>query len=223
MDKRDLNKERLQLALDAAGLDLWENNLVSGEVTRKATKIFKELGYSDEESLAYLDDLFAIVHPDDVSVIKAAMDAHLNGITAQYRCEFRARSKDGAWVWYANYGRIVDSEGGSHGERFIGVTFNIDDRKQKEVWLAPELTKRYPRQIPVTRLGRLAVRSDLQGQGLGRLLLADAVTRSRNAALSVGSAGIFVDAKNSDAAKLYTGYGFVACKEQPLKLYLPMW
>ena len=89
--------------------------------------------------------------------------------------------------------------------------------------LAPELTKRYPRQIPVTRLGRLAVRSDLQGQGLGRLLLADAVTRSRNAALSVGSAGIFVDAKNSDAAKLYTGYGFVACKEQPLKLYLPMW
>ncbi len=135
MDKRDLNKERLQLALDAAGLDLWENNLVSGEVTRKATKIFKELGYSDEESLAYLDDLFAIVHPDDVSVIKAAMDAHLNGITAQYRCEFRARSKDGAWVWYANYGRIIDSEGGSHGERFIGVTFNIDDRKQKEVWL----------------------------------------------------------------------------------------
>jgi GNAT superfamily N-acetyltransferase len=89
--------------------------------------------------------------------------------------------------------------------------------------LAPELAKRYPRQIPVTRLGRLAVCSDLQGQGLGRILLADAVTRSRNAALSVGSAGIFVDAKNDAAARLYAGYGFVACREQPLKLYLPMW
>ncbi len=132
MDKRDLNKERLQLALDAAGLDLWENNLVSGEVTRKATKIFKELGYSDDESLAYLDDLFAIVHPDDVSIVKAALDAHLTGVTAQYRCEFRARSKDGAWVWYANYGKIIDSAGGSHGGRFIGVTFNIDDRKRAE-------------------------------------------------------------------------------------------
>jgi ribosomal protein S18 acetylase RimI-like enzyme len=89
--------------------------------------------------------------------------------------------------------------------------------------LAPELAKRYPRQIPITRLGRLAIRSDLQGQGLGRLLLADAVTRSRNAALSVDSAGIFVDAKNADAVQFYTGYGFIACKEQPLKLYLPMW
>ena len=89
--------------------------------------------------------------------------------------------------------------------------------------LAPELVKRYPRLIPVTRLGRLAIRSDLQGQGLGRLLLADAVTRSRNAALSVGSAGIFVDAKNSAAAKFYADYGFMVCKEQPLKLYLPMW
>ena len=89
--------------------------------------------------------------------------------------------------------------------------------------LAPELAKRYPRQIPVTRLGRLAVRSDMQGQKLGRLLLADAVTRCRNAALSVGSAGIFVDAKNIAAAKFYAGYGFVPCKEQPLKLYLPLW
>lgn len=89
--------------------------------------------------------------------------------------------------------------------------------------LAPELAKRYPRQIPVTRLGRLAVRSDLQGQGLGRILLADAVTRSRNAALSVGSAGIFVDVKNDAAARFYAEYGFTACREQPLKLYLPMW
>jgi ribosomal protein S18 acetylase RimI-like enzyme len=89
--------------------------------------------------------------------------------------------------------------------------------------LAPALAKRYPRQIPVTRLGRLAIRSDLHGQGLGRILLADAVTRSRNAALSVGSAGIFVDAKNDAAARFYAAYGFTACREQPLKLYLPMW
>lgn len=89
--------------------------------------------------------------------------------------------------------------------------------------LAPEFAKRYPRQIPMTRLGRLAVRTNLQGQGMGRLLLADAVTRSRNAALSVGSAGMFVDAKDGGAAKFYARYGFTACKEQPLKLYLPMW
>jgi len=64
---------------------------------------------------------------------------------------------------------------------------------------------------------------NLQGQGLGRLLLADAVTRSRNAALSVGSAGIFVDAQNADAVRFYKRYGFIAGHAQPHKLYLPMW
>ena len=84
--------------------------------------------------------------------------------------------------------------------------------------LAPEL--RYPRQIPVTRLGWLAVRLDPHGHGLG--LLADAVTRSRNAALSVGSAGVFVDARNRGAARFCARYGYAACREQRSKLYLPM-
>jgi len=89
--------------------------------------------------------------------------------------------------------------------------------------LPPEINKRYPRQIPVTRLGRLATRADMQRQGLGRLLLADAITRARGAAQAVGSAGIFVDAKNDDVVHFYQGFGFRPCGHHPLKLYLPMW
>ncbi len=77
--------------------------------------------------------------------------------------------------------------------------------------LPPEFGKRYPRQIPVTRLGRLAIRIDMQGQGLGRLLLADAVNRARTAAQVVGSAGVFVDAKDEKAAQFYQHYGFKPC------------
>lgn len=86
-----------------------------------------------------------------------------------------------------------------------------------------ELTKRYPRQIPVTRLGRLAIRAELQGQGLGGLLLADAINRARGAAQAVGSAGIFVDAKDESAVQFYRRYGFQACEGEPLKLYQPLW
>lgn len=82
--------------------------------------------------------------------------------------------------------------------------------------------RRYPRQVLVTRLGRLAVRGDLQAQGLGRLLLADALNRARNAAQSVGSAGVFVDAKDGSAARFYRRFGFLPCADQPLKLYLPL-
>lgn len=83
--------------------------------------------------------------------------------------------------------------------------------------------KRYPRSIPVTRLGRLATRLDIQGQGLGRLLLADAVNRARGAAHSVGSAGIVVDAKSDRASQFYRAFGFTPCEDQPLILYMPMW
>lgn len=89
--------------------------------------------------------------------------------------------------------------------------------------LPSKLAKRYPRQIPVTRLGRLAIRLEFQGQGLGRILLADAINRARSATQVVGSAGIFVDAKNDAAARFYQRYGFHLCLDQPLKLFLPMW
>jgi len=85
------------------------------------------------------------------------------------------------------------------------------------------MARRYPRRIPVTRLGRLATRVDMQGQGLRRLLLADAVNRAQGAAQIVGSAGIIVDAKSDRASRFYQTFGFRPCEDQPLILYLPMW
>ncbi len=132
MGEADLNRDRLELALEAAGLDLWENNLLTGEVTRKAMKTLAELGYSEHEMAAYVDEIFQLFHPDDVMTVKTAVEDHLSGRTPQYRCEFRLRAKSGAWVWYANYGKVMDGHSDSPGKRFIGVTFNIDDRKRKE-------------------------------------------------------------------------------------------
>lgn len=86
-----------------------------------------------------------------------------------------------------------------------------------------ELAKRYPRQLPVTRLGRLAIRVDMQGQGLGQLLLADAINRAKSAAEAVGSAGLFVDAKDEVSSSFYQRFGFIVCHNKPLKLYLPLW
>jgi diguanylate cyclase (GGDEF)-like protein len=132
MEEKDRNKERLELALEAAGLDLWENNLLTGEVTRKAMKTFGELGYNDAEVLHNLEHLFEFVHPEDVPVVQTAVGDHMAGHTTEYRCELRLLAKDGRWVWFANYGRIMDTDSATPGQRFIGVTFNIDNRKRKE-------------------------------------------------------------------------------------------
>lgn len=132
MGEADLNKERLELALEAAGLDLWENDLATGNVTRKATKTFLELGFTEEEIVSGVQDIYGLFHPDDVDMVRKAVADHLSGATPQYRCEFRLRAKTGEWVWYANYGRIMDGRSDTPGKRLIGVTFNIDDRKRRE-------------------------------------------------------------------------------------------
>lgn len=132
MGDADLNKDRLELALEAAGLDLWENDLITGEVTLKASKTFVELGFSEEEIASDLQGIYGLFHPDDLDKVKKAVDDHLSGRMPQYRCEFRLRSKSGEWVWYANYGRIMDGKSSTPGKRLIGVTFNIDDRKRRE-------------------------------------------------------------------------------------------
>jgi diguanylate cyclase (GGDEF)-like protein len=132
MGEAELNRNRLALALEAAGLDLWENNLLTGEVTLKAMKTLTELGYSEDEMVTYVDDIYRLFHPADVATVRAAVDDHLSGRTPQYRCEFRLRAKNGTWVWYANYGKVMDSDCDTPGKRFVGVTFNIDDRKRRE-------------------------------------------------------------------------------------------
>jgi PAS domain S-box-containing protein len=133
LDEKDPYKERLELALEAAGLDLWETNIVDGTMTKAATETLRSLGYDESEFSDLIDNMLQLIgHPDDVPRIYEAANAHLQGETPQYRCEFRLRSKAGQYVWFANYGKVMDRSADQPGKRFIGVTFNINDRKHRE-------------------------------------------------------------------------------------------
>ena len=175
MGEADLNKERLELALEAAGLDLWENDLITGNVTRKATKTFAELGFSEDEIVSGVQDIYGLFHPDDIDTVRRAVADHLTGVTPQYRCEFRLRSKSGEWIWFANYGRIMDGHSETPGKRLIGVTFNIHDRKCRETEIAQinqQLTEqnRLLQQLNAT-LERLAANDSLTGLSNRRTLM----------------------------------------------------
>ena len=79
---------------------------------------------------------------------------------------------------------------------------------------------RYPL-VSATLLGRLAVVGYQQRQGLGALLLADAVKRAYASASSVGSSMLIVDAISEQAASFYEANGFVRLADS-LRLILPM-
>ncbi|RLL51553.1 PAS domain S-box protein, partial [Mariprofundus sp. EBB-1] len=130
---RSNHLEDLEIALEAAGLDFWENNLLTGEVVRTATRFYiDELGYHESDVVSSKEDFYSIVHPDDVAKLRSAISHHMAGETKDAGCEFRIKSKAGEWVWYYSFGKILDDGYGERGERFLGVTYNIHERKSKE-------------------------------------------------------------------------------------------
>ncbi len=76
--------------------------------------------------------------------------------------------------------------------------------------------------VPVFRLGRLAVDRSVHGRGLGGALLLRAADRCIRVAQEVGGVALLIDAKNDRAARWYESYGALALGDAPLSLVLPL-
>jgi GNAT superfamily N-acetyltransferase len=73
---------------------------------------------------------------------------------------------------------------------------------------------------PVVLLARLAVDQRVQGQGIGKGLLRDALHRTLAAANVIGVRAILVHAKDDAAAAFYRRFGFAPSPTDPLHLML---
>lgn len=76
--------------------------------------------------------------------------------------------------------------------------------------------------VPVYRLGRLAVSVAIQGRGLGAELLLAAGARALAVATEVGGVALAIDAKDDRAAGWYERFGAMRLLDDPLKLVLPL-
>jgi len=88
----------------------------------------------------------------------------------------------------------------------------------------PEAARRHVPRYPLvsaTLIGRLAVVRERQGQGLGAVLLADALRRALLSADTVGSSMVVVDALDARASAFYRAHGFLQLPESQ-RLVLPM-
>jgi GNAT superfamily N-acetyltransferase len=77
-------------------------------------------------------------------------------------------------------------------------------------------------EVPVFRLGRLAVSQALQGRGLGGDLLLAAGERAIAVAREVGGVALAIDAKDDRAAGWYERFGALRLLDDRLKLVLPL-
>jgi GNAT superfamily N-acetyltransferase len=87
----------------------------------------------------------------------------------------------------------------------------------------PEVIKRglARHDVPVFRLGRLAVDLSVQRQGLGGQLLLAAGRRCLLVATQAGGVALLIDAKNKRVAEWYANYGAIPLLDAHLSLLLP--
>ena len=86
-----------------------------------------------------------------------------------------------------------------------------------------KLTKKLGRyDVPVFRLGRLAVDRSVQGRGLGGDLLLAAGERALAVSAEVGGVALAIDAKDEKAARWYERFGASVLLDDRLKLVLPL-
>lgn len=88
--------------------------------------------------------------------------------------------------------------------------------------LPPEITRKLPRYpvLPACLIGRLAVDTSRQGQGLGGALILDAVLRASRSDPAIFA--LLVDAKDERAAAFYRRLEFQAFASASRTLFLPL-
>ncbi|HVV85451.1 MAG TPA: PAS domain S-box protein [Kofleriaceae bacterium] len=123
--------ERLDLALAAAGMGVWERDLATDEV-RWSAHLARLVGL-DHELVGRYRDFADMVHPDD----DREVDTFINTIVHDElprTIEFRMRRPDGSWRPVAATGRALLGPDGTP-RRLVGVVMDITARRALEAGL----------------------------------------------------------------------------------------
>ncbi len=126
-----VGEERLRLALQAARQGLYDLDVQTGEAV-VSPEYATMLGYDPrtfvETNAAWLERL----HPQDRERVGAAYIDYIEGRSAEYRVEFRQRTRSGDWKWILSQGSLVERTADGRPLRMLGTHTDITERKLAE-------------------------------------------------------------------------------------------
>lgn len=126
-------EERQKLVLEACQIGTFHGDLRTGESEWNSVE-FELLGLEDGAAPSNTATFFRYVHPDDLAAMRSGWE---KGSTPGKRdSEFRIIRADGEQRWLKVRGVIFPDEASASGmegrQRFLGVNFDITDRKRAE-------------------------------------------------------------------------------------------
>ncbi|MBL7645631.1 MAG: PAS domain S-box protein [Candidatus Hydrogenedentes bacterium] len=124
-------RERLQRAVTAGNIALWEWNRATGTVLYSA-EWMEQVGLEAAEVVNTIDDWFRRVHPEDIGPLRKTLDDCVSEPWRRFQREFRIKRADGELRWILLGAAAVADESGSP-SRIIGTNVDITDRKRLEL------------------------------------------------------------------------------------------
>ncbi len=116
--------DRLDLALEGAGLGIWDWDL-RDDAVQFDRRWCEMLGLDHVVTPMHLDTWRARVHPDDIDGCYRDIAAHIEGRTPRYENTHRMRHADGSWVHILDRGRISGRDADGRPVRFTGTHLDI--------------------------------------------------------------------------------------------------
>ncbi len=124
----DVSEAVVHGILEVVSDGIWDWNANTGFVYRNPGW-YQMLGYEPHSLGNNVFTWESVIHPDDMDRVMACFDAYLSGTAADYRVEYRCRSRDGLFIWIEDCGRIIARNPDGSVARMIGAHRNIHAQK----------------------------------------------------------------------------------------------
>jgi two-component system, cell cycle sensor histidine kinase and response regulator CckA len=121
---------RLQLAVVASNIGLWDWNLESNKIFF-SREWKSQIGYADHELPDEFNEWQSRLHPDDIDQAIKRVHDYLENPWPEFVNEFRLRHKDGSYRWIRAQASLLRDEDGKP-VRMLGCHLDITDQKKLE-------------------------------------------------------------------------------------------
>ena len=123
--KNAISSERLNLALNAGNIGIWEWNMITNDVFW-SDEILRMYGLDQAFRTLTFEDYLTYVHPDDIDRLKRDIDTCLQ-TNGQYKTEHRVIPPDGIMRWLSGTGKVFLKNGVP--TKVIGTIIDITQQK----------------------------------------------------------------------------------------------
>ncbi|MEM9446342.1 MAG: response regulator [Verrucomicrobiota bacterium] len=125
------SQERLDLALSAGGLAIWDWNIETNTYYLN-DQFANILGIPHSESYSQEEWLNNLINPEDLPIRNKQIRDHMSGLVDYYESQHRMKTPDNDWIWVHEKGQVTERDSQNNPLRLICICHDITYKKKQE-------------------------------------------------------------------------------------------